>query len=84
MPLQEYPFSPHYGWIEDRYGVSWQLMLTDPEGDPRPFIIPSIMFGHTVLGRASEAMDTSTPRSSADASARSRPTPPRPGRWRDR
>ncbi len=57
MPLQEYPFSPHYGWIEDRYGVSWQLMLTNPEGEPRPFIIPSIMFGHTVQGRAQEAMD---------------------------
>jgi predicted 3-demethylubiquinone-9 3-methyltransferase (glyoxalase superfamily) len=57
MELQEYPFSPHYGWVEDRYGVSWQLMLTDPDGDPRPFIIPSIMFGHTALGRAAEAMD---------------------------
>ena len=57
MELQEYPFSPHYGWIEDRYGVSWQLMLTDPGGEPRPFIIPSIMFGHTAQGRAQEAMD---------------------------
>ena len=57
MELQEYPFSPHYGWIEDRYGVSWQLMLTDPSGEPRPFIIPSIMFGHTAQGRAQEAMD---------------------------
>ena len=57
MPLQEYPFSPHYGWIQDRYNVSWQLMLTNPEGDPRPFIIPSIMFGSTVQGRAAEAMD---------------------------
>lgn len=57
MPLQEYPFSAHYGWMQDRYGVSWQLMLTSPDGDPRPFIIPSIMFGHTVQGRAQEAMD---------------------------
>ena len=57
MPLQAYPFSPHYGWIQDKYGVSWQLMLTNPEGDPRPFIIPSIMFGHTVEGRSREAID---------------------------
>ena len=57
MELQEYPFSPHYGWIEDRYGVSWQLMLTSPDGEPRPFIIPSIMFGDTVQGRAAEAME---------------------------
>lgn len=57
MPLQSYPFSPHYGWVEDRYGVSWQLMLTNPAGEPRPFIIPSIMFGHAVQGRAREAID---------------------------
>ena len=57
MPLQAYPFSPHYGWVQDKYGVSWQLMLTNPEGEPRPFIIPSIMFGHTVEGRSREAID---------------------------
>ena len=29
MPLGEYPFSKRYGWIQDRYGLSWQLMLAD-------------------------------------------------------
>ncbi len=40
MPLSEYPFSKRYGWIEDRCGVSWQLILTNPDGEERPFIIP--------------------------------------------
>lgn len=44
MPLQEYPFSKLYGWVQDRFGVTWQLMLTDPAGEPRPFITPSLMF----------------------------------------
>lgn len=57
MPLQEYPFSPHYGWVEDRYGVNWQLMLTNPEGEPRPFLIPSLMFGGEAQNRAAEAVD---------------------------
>ena len=57
MPLQEYPFSKRYGWIEDRFGVSWQLILTRPEGEPRPFIIPSLMFTGDMTGRAGEAMD---------------------------
>ena len=27
MPLQAYPFSPRFGWLQDRYGISWQLTL---------------------------------------------------------
>lgn len=57
MPLQEYPFSKHYGWIQDRYGVSWQLILTDPAGEERPFITPSLMFVGEVAGRAEEAIN---------------------------
>lgn len=25
MPVGEYPFSPCYGWVNDRYNVSWQI-----------------------------------------------------------
>lgn len=57
MPLDAYPFSEHYGWIQDKYGVSWQLILTKPEGEPRPFIIPSLMFTGDNTGKADEAID---------------------------
>lgn len=57
MPLQEYPFSKRYGWIQDRFGVSWQLILTNPEGDERPRMIPSLLFTQKVAGRAEEALN---------------------------
>ncbi len=57
MPLDKYPFSEHYGWVQDKYGLSWQLIFTDPEGEERPFIIPSLMFVGEVAGRAEEAIN---------------------------
>lgn len=57
MPLDTYPFSEWYGWTEDKYGVSWQLILTKPEGEERPFIIPSLLFVGEVCGKAEEASD---------------------------
>jgi len=27
MPLGAYPFSKKFGWVSDKYGVSWQLTL---------------------------------------------------------
>lgn len=57
MELGAYPFSPMYGWVRDRYGYSWQLILTNPDGDPRPNLIPSLMFGSSHQNQAREAMD---------------------------
>lgn len=57
MEIGTYPFSERYGWIQDKYGLSWQLILTKPEGEPRPFIIPSLLFVGEVYGKAEEAAD---------------------------
>ena len=57
MPLQEYPFSKRYGWIQDRFGVSWQLILTNPTGERRPVVAPSLLFTGAVAGKAKEATD---------------------------
>lgn len=54
MPLNEYPFSPKYGWIADKFGVSWQVMLSEVK--PAQKIIPSLLFVGDQAGKAQEAM----------------------------
>lgn len=56
MPLDKYPWSERYGWIQDKYGVSWQVILTNPEGEDRPLIIPSLLFVGDNYGKAEEAV----------------------------
>jgi predicted 3-demethylubiquinone-9 3-methyltransferase (glyoxalase superfamily) len=57
MDLSEYPFSKRYGWLQDKFGVSWQLLLTGPTGETRPFIAPSLLFVGDVCGKAEEATE---------------------------
>lgn len=53
MPLGKYPFSEKYGWLQDKYGVSWQLMLRESSQK----IIPSLLFVGNVYGKAYEAIE---------------------------
>lgn len=57
MPIDQYPFSSRYGWIQDKFGLSWQLILTNPEGEAKPAIIPSLLFVGDNMGRAEEAIN---------------------------
>jgi predicted 3-demethylubiquinone-9 3-methyltransferase (glyoxalase superfamily) len=56
MPLDQYPWSEHYGWLSDRYGVSWQIMFMGnrPIGQR---IIPTLMFVGAQAGKAEDAMN---------------------------
>lgn len=56
LALGEYPYSNRYGWVQDRYGVNWQLYLL-PEGASGPSIVPNLMFTEAVRDRAGEAID---------------------------
>ncbi len=56
MELGPYPFSERYGWVQDKYGLSWQIMFI---GD-RPMtqkITPTLMFVGDVYGKAEEAIN---------------------------
>ena len=55
MEFQAYPWAPAYGWLQDRYGVSWQLALTAGDRPPQR-ITPLVMFTGPAAGRAEQAM----------------------------
>ncbi|NUM25276.1 MAG: VOC family protein [Candidatus Buchananbacteria bacterium] len=57
MPLDKYPFSERYGWVQDKYGFSWQLILTNPKGEKRPQIIPAMLFVTPTCEAAEAATD---------------------------
>ncbi len=56
MELGEYPFSARYGWLQDKYGVSWQIMFTDKHKAEQK-ITPTLMFVGKQCGKAEEAMN---------------------------
>jgi predicted 3-demethylubiquinone-9 3-methyltransferase (glyoxalase superfamily) len=56
MPLDSYPFSERYGWTEDRYGLSWQIMHAGDRGVTQR-ITPTLMYVGDVAGKAAEAVN---------------------------
>ena len=55
MPLAAYPFNSWYGWIQDRYGLSWQLMIAEGERTSQKIKV-DLLFSKDSNGKAEEAM----------------------------
>jgi predicted 3-demethylubiquinone-9 3-methyltransferase (glyoxalase superfamily) len=56
MPLDAYPFSERYAWVEDRYGLSWQIMHMGDRKITQKFT-PTLMFTGDACGKAEEAIN---------------------------
>ena len=56
MELGEYPFSEKYGWVQDRYGLSWQVMFMGGNRIKQN-ITPTLMFVDMQCGKAEEAIN---------------------------
>lgn len=55
MPLDSYDWSPKYGWLTDKYGVSWQL-YTGTKSDSFQKFCPTLMFTAANAGKAAAAV----------------------------
>ncbi len=51
MAIGKYDWSERYGWIKDKYGLTWQVMLSNEEK-----ICPSLLFTGDKFGKAQEAI----------------------------
>ncbi|GEL07689.1 VOC family protein [Salisediminibacterium halotolerans] len=56
MPLAEYEWSKKYGWIQDRYGISWHLSL-GRISDTGQKTVPFLLFVNEQYGLAEKAVD---------------------------
>ena len=54
MPLNKYPFSEKYGWLQDKFGVSWQFNLAAGDENVAPFLL---FVNDQQHGKAEEAID---------------------------
>ena len=56
MPLNAYDWSKKYGWLNDRYGLSWQISLDKIENTGQKFS-PALLFMGELHAKAEEAVN---------------------------
>jgi predicted 3-demethylubiquinone-9 3-methyltransferase (glyoxalase superfamily) len=59
MPLDQYEWSKKYGWIQDKFGLTWQISLGKLDDVHDQKIVPSFMFV-SEQGQAEEAVNLYT------------------------
>jgi len=59
MEYNTYPWAKKYGWLQDKYGLSWQLSWSEHH-KMKQKITPMIMFTQEKSGKAKEAIETYT------------------------
>lgn len=52
MQLDKYPWSELYGWLQDKFGFTWQVMKSDKDK-----MMPALLFTGDQLGKAQTALD---------------------------
>ena len=55
MPFNTYPWAHKYGWLQDKYGLSWQLSWSEYHTMAQK-ITPLLMFTKAVAGKTKEAI----------------------------
>ncbi len=59
MPYDTYPWAKKYGWLQDKYGLTWQLSWSEHHQMTQK-ITPLLMFTQQFAGKVKEALETYT------------------------
>ena len=55
MPIDKYFWSERYGWVQDKFGMTWQVAVVNQAGDPAA-ATPSMLFTGAQFGNAEKAI----------------------------
>ncbi|WP_373075361.1 VOC family protein [Zeaxanthinibacter enoshimensis] len=55
MPLDSYDWTSRYAWVQDKFGVNWQLDIDDIRSDQK--IVPALLFSNEKKLAVKEARD---------------------------
>jgi predicted 3-demethylubiquinone-9 3-methyltransferase (glyoxalase superfamily) len=56
MDINTYPWSKRYGWLQDKFGFTWQIAVVYNAGD-EPKMTPSLLFTKSRFGQAEAAIN---------------------------
>jgi len=56
IPIDKYPWSERYGWLQDKFGFTWQISVDDSENHKLK-LTPAMLFTGDQFGRAEEAIN---------------------------
>jgi len=54
MPLDKYPWSEKYAWVQDKFGITWQLDVDDINSQQK--ILPTLLFVNEKYDKVREAV----------------------------
>lgn len=56
MPIDSYPWSERYGWLQDKFGMTWQISSSGKK-DGGLRVIPSFLFTNERFGQTGAALE---------------------------
>jgi predicted 3-demethylubiquinone-9 3-methyltransferase (glyoxalase superfamily) len=56
IEIDKQDWSERYGWLQDKFGMTWQISVVNNEGD-EPSIRPAMLFTNEKFGKAEEAIN---------------------------